>query len=122
MVTPMNDRTSDLDRKARAWLPLTEPTYYILVSLLETRHGYAIMQNVEALNPDMRLGPGTLYGALTKLLKQGLIVRAGEAESTGERRKLYAITPLGQRLLELECERLSLLARIGRQALKKKGG
>jgi len=111
---------SELEDQARNALPLTEATYYVLISLVEPRHGYGIMQNVTALSENkVRIGPGTLYGALPNLFKQGLIERAGEQETEGERRKVYALTKLGRSVVLLECERLETLARIGRQAAEK---
>jgi DNA-binding PadR family transcriptional regulator len=111
---------SELEDQARKLLPLTEATYYVLISLVEPRHGYGIMQNVAVLSEGkVRIGPGTLYGALTNLLKQGLIERAGELETEGERRKVYALTKLGRAVVLLECERLETLARIGREAADK---
>jgi DNA-binding PadR family transcriptional regulator len=112
-----------LNDKGVGFLPLTEATYYVLVSLVEPRHGYGIMQNAAAVSRhSVSLGPGTLYGALTNLLKQGLIERVGELESEGERRKVYGLTKLGKRVLALEVERLAALARIGEHGLKKLGG
>lgn len=109
----------DLNRQAAAFLPLTEATYLILVSLAEPCHGYGIMQTVaEASGNSNKLGPGTLYGALNKLLDQMLIVRSGESVSGEERRKMYALTPLGRRVAELESDRLESLARMGRRILK----
>jgi len=111
---------SELEDKARRCLPLTEATFYILVSLVEPRHGYGIMQNVADLSGNhVKLGPGTLYGALTNLVKQGMIARAGEQELEGERRKIYALTKLGIAVVRLEGERLGALARIGREAAAK---
>lgn len=108
---------SEIDDRARRALPLTEATYYVLVSLVEPRHGYGVMQNVAALTGGaVRMGPGTLYGALTNLLKQGLIERAGDEEAEGERRKVYGLTELGRSVVLLECERLEIMARIGRAA------
>lgn len=108
---------NEIDDRARRALPLTEATYYVLVSLVEPRHGYGIMQNVAALTGGaVRIGPGTLYGALTNLLKQGLIERAGDEEAEGERRKVYGLTALGRSVVLLECERLETMARIGRAA------
>ena len=114
---------SEISGKAAEFLPLTEATYYVLISLVEPRHGYGIMQNVAALGRKaVNLGPGTLYGALTNLLKQGLIERVGELESAGERRKVYGLTRLGKLVLALEVERLAVLSRIGEQILKRSGG
>jgi len=108
---------SETDERAKRALPLTEATYYVLVSLVEPRHGYGVMQNVAVLTGGaVRMGPGTLYGALTNLLKQGLIERAGDEEAEGERRKVYGLTALGRSIVLLECERLETMARIGRAA------
>jgi DNA-binding PadR family transcriptional regulator len=105
------------DEKAARFLPLTEATYLVLVSLVEPRHGYGIMQNVTAVSGGrIKLGPGTLYGALTNLLKQRLIERAGEQETQGERRKIYALTALGRAAVVGESQRLEKLVRIGRRA------
>jgi DNA-binding PadR family transcriptional regulator len=104
---------ANLDGKAGAFLPLTEATYLVLVALAEPRHGYGIMQHVETVSGGrVKLGPGTLYGALTNLLKQKLIRRSGETGGAGDRRKVYALTPLGERVLVLEGERLASLARL----------
>lgn len=103
--------------------PLTEATFLILASLTTPKHGYAIMQDVSVWSEGKtKLGPGTLYGALTKLLEQRLIERAGESGSGDERRKQYALTPLGRRVVEAECERLESAARLGRRLLDGKDG
>ena len=109
---------ANLDSQARRHLPLTEATFAILVALAEPRHGYGIMQAVaQADGGGIRLGPGTLYGALTKLLEGGLIARAGDSNTGDERRKLYVLTPLGRRVVRLESERLDRMARLGRQII-----
>ena len=114
---------SSLDGKARAFLPLTEATYLILASLAEPRHGYGIMQDVDALSAGrVKLGPGTLYGALTNLLKQKLIRRSGETGAGSERRKVYALTPLGERVLAVEGERLCSLSKLAKDVAMKLGG
>jgi DNA-binding PadR family transcriptional regulator len=98
--------------------PLTEPTFCILAALAEPRHGYAIMQWVaEVTAQRVKLGPGTLYGALATLQERGLIEPAGEGGEGGERRKTYALTPTGRALLEAETGRLESTAHIGRKAL-----
>jgi DNA-binding PadR family transcriptional regulator len=105
----------EIEVKALEYLPLTESTFAILVALAEPRHGYGIMQAVaQADGGGIRLGPGTLYGALTKLLEGGLIARAGDSNTGDERRKLYVLTPLGRRVVRLESERLDRMARLGR--------
>jgi DNA-binding PadR family transcriptional regulator len=120
----MVEDPSELDRKIKKILPLTESTFYILISLVRPRHGYGIMQNVAGISADeVKLGPGTLYGALNTLLKQGLIERLGdlEGEEGGERRKIYGLTPLGRRAVEIECRRLETLAGHARAAMKEIG-
>lgn len=88
-------------------IPLTEASFYILISLLKPLHGYGIIQKVEEMSSGrLKLGPGTLYGALNNLTTQGLIERIG-AES--ERRKNYQITPAGRELITLEINRLEEL-------------
>lgn len=98
--------------------PLTEPTYCILAALARPRHGYAVMQWVaEVTAQRVKLGPGTLYGALTSLQSRGFIAAAGEGVEGNERRKVYGLTGAGRALLDLETTRLESLARVGRQAL-----
>lgn len=91
-------------------LPLTETTFYIMLSLVEPSHGYAIMQNVEQLSHNkVKVAAGTLYGAIENLLKQKLIV---EVKSEDKRRRVYILTPEGNELLKLEIERLKHLISI----------
>ncbi|MFD2630372.1 PadR family transcriptional regulator [Oceanobacillus kapialis] len=90
------------------FLPLSQATYYILLSLRKVRHGYGIMQDVEEISQgEVRMGPGTLYGALGKLEKQHVIQKVTVQED--ERRKYYALTDLGMQVLRLEYGRLSSL-------------
>ena len=95
-----------------SYLPLTEPTFYILLSLaLGKKHGYAILKDVEALSDGkVRLSTSTLYGALGRLLDQGLIERVPneEEENTGPGlpRKAYILSETGRRVLEAETDRL----------------
>lgn len=86
------------------YLPLTETTYYILLSLLEPAHGYIMMQKVEQLsNQTVKIAAGTMYGAIENLLKQQLIKAV---KSTDKRRKTYVITEKGLKVLQLDCERM----------------
>ena len=104
-------------------LALTESTFCILAALGEPRHGYAIMQwVVEATGSRVKLGPGTLYGALTTLQDKGLIALFGEREEGAERRKVYALTEAGRDCLQAEVARLEAMAILGREALNRKGG
>jgi len=85
-------------------LPLTETTYYILLSLLEPAHGYLIMQKVEELsNQQVKIAAGTLYGAIENLLKQQLIQ---SVKSEDKRRKTYEITAKGKDILQLDLARM----------------
>jgi DNA-binding PadR family transcriptional regulator len=103
--------------------PLTESTFLILLALTNPRHGYAIMQKVAGLsNARVRLGPGTLYGALNALLEKGLIQPVGESDAGGERRKVYALTPAGRKLLDQEVERLQELVGIAEKVLTEGAG
>jgi len=80
----------------------TEPSLYILVSLSDgPKHGYAIMSDVEEISGSP-LGPGTLYGALARLERRGLI----EALEPDERRRPYRLTALGATTLRTQLERM----------------
>jgi DNA-binding PadR family transcriptional regulator len=96
-------------------LPLTETTYYILLSLLEPAHGYIIMQKVEDLsNQQVRIAAGTLYGAIENLLKQKLIE---SVKSEDKRRKTYVITEKGKDVLRLDFLRMQHLISITKEQL-----
>jgi DNA-binding PadR family transcriptional regulator len=113
----------NLEGVARKHLPLTEATYLILASLTAPRHGYGIMQDVEVISGGrVKVGPGTLYGALTNLLQQKLIRRCGETGEGSDRRKVYALTPLGEKVLVLEGQRLRALSRLAEDVAKRIGG
>ena len=95
---------------------LTEAVYYILLSLLEPRHGYGIMQNAEALsNGRVRLAAGTLYGAINTLLEKGWITALPGEKSS--RKKEYVITDEGRTVLQNELKRLEELLDNGRSIL-----
>lgn len=77
--------------------------FYILFSLQEERHGYAIMQYVKELTKDrITLGAGTIYQSLGKLENDGLIIRVKEID----RKKIYAITATGKQILLEEVHRI----------------
>lgn len=104
-------------------LPLTEATFYILLSLSAGRkHGYAILKDVSALSDaTLELSTSTLYGALGRLQDQGLIERVENGPGTevgpGLPRKAYQLTDLGRRMLEAEMTRLRRLVQAGVQRL-----
>ncbi|MBZ0301196.1 MAG: PadR family transcriptional regulator [Anaerolineae bacterium] len=103
-------------------LPLTEATFFILLSLAPGgKHGYAIMQDVASLSSGrITLGTGTLYGALKRLLEQGWIARADDDDSDdeGRPRKVYTLTDTGRRILQAETDRLQQVAQVARLRLK----
>jgi DNA-binding PadR family transcriptional regulator len=112
MIT--EEKLQDLIRKTT---PLTEASFYILVSLAEPLHGYGVMQKVMELSRSrVSLGPGTLYGALTNLVSQGLIEAVDGVG--GDRKKMYRLTEEGRTIAEHEVHRMEELTRHGRMLLK----
>jgi DNA-binding PadR family transcriptional regulator len=102
-----------------ALLPLPPATFHILVALVdEDRHGYAIMQDVAArTGGDLKLGAGTLYRSIQRMLEQGLIEELRERpapEFDDERRRYYRITRFGRAVARAEAGRLSQMLRIAR--------
>ena len=92
----------------KVYVPMTETGFYILLCLREEAHGYSIVQRVEALTAGaLRISPGTMYGSLSKMEKDGLIRFVREEE----KRKIYHITDLGRQILELEMKRIEPLYR-----------
>jgi DNA-binding PadR family transcriptional regulator len=107
---------NQLQELIRKTTPLTEASFYILVSLAEPLHGYGVMQKVLELSRNrVQLGPGTLYGALTNLVTQGLIEAVDGAG--GDRKKLYRLTENGKLVAEYEIQRMEELSRHGRMLL-----
>lgn len=105
----------------KKYLPLTETTYYILLCMVEPNHGYAIMQQVDEMTGGaVTLGPGTLYGATTKLVKDGVIAQI-EGEDGG-RKKSYILTDLGREILNREYKRLQSLIINGKKVIEKMEG
>ncbi len=100
----------------RRFLPLTPQQFHILLALTDgDRHGYGIIGDVaDRTGGDLRLGTGTLYTAIARLVSSGLIAdssRRGERRGAGDddRRRYYRLTPLGRTVLEAETERLRAL-------------
>jgi DNA-binding PadR family transcriptional regulator len=101
------------------FLPLTPAIAHILLALADgDRHGYAIMQEVERLTDGtMRMGPGTLYGTIKRMLAAGLVEEADERPDPAlddERRRYYRGTRLGLAVLEAETARMSALVSAAR--------
>ena len=99
------------------YLPLREPTFYILLSLSPgPKHGYAILKEVEALSDGrVLLSTGTLYGAIKRLLDDSWICRVDDPlpNATERERKAYVLTEQGKRVLNAEIVRLQKLVNVG---------
>jgi DNA-binding PadR family transcriptional regulator len=89
-------------------IPLSAQCFHILVALADSdRHGYGIMQDVaERTGGKLRLSAGTLYGAIQRLLEQGLVVELPGVGSV-ERRRTYRLTPLGRKVVRAEAARMA---------------
>ena len=95
----------------KVYVPMTETAFYILLCLREPNHGYGIVQKVEKLTEGaIRLSPGTMYGSLSKMEKDGVIRFVREED----KRKIYQITELGSEILEIEFERIERLYKVAR--------
>lgn len=98
----------------KVYVPMTETAFYILLCLKQPNHGYGIVQTVEKLTDGViRLAPGTMYGSLSKMEKDGLIRFVREEE----KRKIYQITDLGLEVLQLELNRIERLYRVAKEAM-----
>ena len=97
--------------------PLTPAVFHILLALHSgDRHGYDIMQQVkEDSRGVVKMGPGTLYGSLDRMIAAGLVIKS---DTRDPRRIYYRLTALGQVALKAESDRLSAVAAIARRQLK----
>jgi DNA-binding PadR family transcriptional regulator len=100
-------------------LPLTEATFFILLSLSTgKKHGYLIMKDVGRLSDGrVTLSTGTLYGGLGRMLDQGWIARVDDEPDGGRPRKAYVLSDLGRRILAAETRRLGTLVDAARLRL-----
>ena len=90
----------------KVYVPMTETGFYILLCLRTPNHGYGIVQTVKELtDSEIILSPGTMYGSLSKMEKDGLITFVREED----KRKIYQITELGEEVLNLELKRIQRL-------------
>ena len=108
----MPDEPETLDLSA--YVPLAPAALHIVLSLNRgERHGYAIMGDVDRLSDGViKLGPGTLYGTIKKLVGQGLIERTDSRADPAlddQRRKYYRLTALGASVCAAEIQRLANL-------------
>ena len=94
------------ERIKRIYIPMTETSFYILFSLQEEMHGYSIGTYVERITGgEVSISPGTVYGSLSKMEKDGLIDFIKEEE----KRKIYKISDLGRIILDKEIKRIERL-------------
>ncbi len=92
-----------MEQILKKYIPMTETTYYTLLALREDRHGYAIMQFVSELTENrIRMGTGTLYTMLGRLVEDGLITIVSNENG----KKVYHLTQLGEKILKKELARL----------------
>ena len=117
-MTGMKTPAESLD--VSALLPLPPATFHILLALAASdRHGYGIIQDVEARTDGaLRLSPGTLYRTIQRLLEQGLILEPKRRADPQDdpRRRYYRITPSGTLVARAETRRLAQLVRLARGA------
>jgi DNA-binding PadR family transcriptional regulator len=100
------------DKIKRIYVPMTETGFYILFCLRKPQHGYGIGQQVKQMTGgEVTISPGTMYGTLSKMEKDGLIAFCREED----KRKLYQITSLGQEVLDIELRRIERLYRNSRE-------
>ena len=97
----------------KVYVPMTETAFYILFCLRQPNHGYGVVQTVDIMTDgEVKLAPGTMYGSLAKMEKDGVIRFVREED----KRKLYELTELGRELLKLEFKRIERLYRAVREA------
>ena len=114
----MTARNEEVQQK----LPLSLPVFHMLLSLTEgERHGYALKREIlQRTEKRINLGSGALYGAINKMLEQGLIVESDERPDPhldDERRRYYRITHLGRRVIQAEVARLRELVQLAQVRL-----
>ncbi len=98
----------------KVYIPMTETGFYILLCLQKPNHGYGIVQLVDKMTDgEIRLAPGTMYGSLSKMEKDGLICFVREED----KRKIYQITELGTEVLQLELKRIERLYRSSKEEI-----
>jgi DNA-binding PadR family transcriptional regulator len=106
-------KKADIDRELEEFGRFSEPALLILISLADgPKHGYAMTEDIARI-ADLRLGPGTLYGAISRLEARGMI----EAAGAEDRRNPYRITALGERALRARLASIQNVARVGQRRL-----
>lgn len=95
-----------MEKLLKKYIPMTETAFYILLSLTEPTHGYGIIKRVEELTSGrIKLGSGTIYGTLTKMQNDGMII----VFSDEKRKTTYEITKRGKNVMQAEIVRLKEL-------------
>lgn len=112
--------SENAERSPHDLVPLTPAIFHIMLALADgERHGYGIMLEVDRLTDGLiRLGPGTLYRSIQRMLVEGLISELKEHSddsSDDERRRYYRLTDFGRRVACAESERLAVLVRAARE-------
>ena len=98
----------------KVYVPMTETAFYILLCLQTPNHGYGVVQRVEEMTGgEIRLAPGTMYGSLSKLERDGLIRFVREED----KRTIYESTQTGREVLQLELKRIERLYKNAKEAL-----
>jgi DNA-binding PadR family transcriptional regulator len=98
----------------KVYMPMTETAFYIFFCLQKPNHGYGIVQIVEKMTEGaIRLAPGTMYGSLSKMEKDGVIKFIKEED----KRKIYEITELGLEILNIELNRIKRLYKITQEEI-----
>ena len=106
-------KKADIDRELDDFGRFSDPALMILISLADgPKHGYAMTEDIATV-ADLRLGPGTLYGAIARLESRGLI----EAVGSEDRRNPYRLTALGEKALRARLASIQAVARIGQRRL-----
>ena len=100
--------------------PLTPAVFHILLALADgEKHGYAIMKDIESQTDGrLKMGPGTLYGSIKRMLAAGLILEVGERpdpDLNDERRRYYRLTGVGEKMVSAESQRLEKAVMTARQ-------
>jgi DNA-binding PadR family transcriptional regulator len=109
-----------MTKQSAPYQPLTPAVYHILLALADgEKHGYAIMKDVETQTEgQVKMGPGTLYGSIKRMLTAGLIQETDERpdpELDDERRRYYRLTGLGKTVVSAESKRLARVVQVAHQ-------
>jgi DNA-binding PadR family transcriptional regulator len=103
----------------RGLIPLTPAVFYVMLALSRgPKHGYAIMQETDTLSDGgFRMGPATLYSTIQRLVGLELIRETTDDANDDSRRRYYALTTLGRKLLKTEVQRMNAVVRLANARL-----